>query len=70
MLEPTCERQVEYFDTNLDDLCANTYVTVTSNDWVGCQNQNTAQKSFYVRFDDLAPDVTVTLGEFLASTCV
>lgn len=60
VLEPTCEREITYD-------CANTYVTVTSSDWLGCGNQNTAQKSFYVRFDDEAPAVTVTLGEFLTS---
>jgi hypothetical protein len=60
VLEPTCEREIT-------GECANTYVTVTSSDWLGCDNQNTAQKSFYVRFDDEAPDVTVTLGEFLTS---
>lgn len=68
VLEPTCDRVVTY-DVAGAPQCANTLVTVTSSDWVGCDNQNTAQKSFYVRYDDQPPVVTVTLGDFLTSTC-
>ena len=32
---------------------------------VNCVNVNTESKSFYVRYDEVAPTVTVTLGTFL-----
>jgi len=51
-----------YFSWDAD--CANTLVTTTAIDRCG----NTATSSFNVRYDDTAPVVGVTLGEFTQST--
>jgi hypothetical protein len=65
--EPTCYIEVDYDFDNGDDRCANTRVDVTSTDWVGCYNDNTASRTFYVRYDAEAPTVTVALDQFAIS---
>lgn len=50
---------------DLVDGCANTQVVASCTDWSGCANANTDEQTFYVRYDDERPIVTVTLGQFL-----